>query len=82
MVERKESNIAPFVLQFREKPSKKDEIEISGMYNGQRQIWEWPNSPDDPTLKMSSPQTERPPTICNLATRVGNRIALDPVIDD
>ena len=74
--------IVPFAMQFQEKIPDAEIVQRRGKYNGETQTWQWPEDPRDPSMVMSSPGTERPPTLCNLTTWVGDRVMLDPVIDD
>lgn len=77
--------IAPFAMQFQERIPEEDVAQVKGKYNEKAQMWEWPKDPNNPSMVMSFPQTERPPTTCirpTQITRKPNVIRADTVVDD
>ena len=79
----KKEKVAPFAMRFQEKITEEDVAQVEGRYNEKTRMWEWPKDPDNPSVVMSFPQQERPPTTCIRPTRITVDLTrADTVVDD
>lgn len=75
--------VIPFAMDFQEEIPQDDTLQVKGDYNNETQTWKWPTDPDDPSLIMSFPREEKPPTTCIRPTQITkDRTRADTVVDD
>jgi len=74
--------ITPFAMRFQERIPEEEVVKVEGGYDQKSQTWK-PLKSGDSSVTATFPQTERPPTVCTVPTRITPTITkTDRGVDD